>query len=239
MSKAVENYLDRVMAYANRRDEEAQRIRAEQHDHLMEKFERLKKQGIPPEDAVFQAIQEYGDARTIGYRLRPKFPLVDIRTYGTARGVIAIGPRAVGVFAFGGVAVGLVAFGGLAAGLLSMGGIALGLLFVWAGMGMGGFAYCGIAIGLIATGGIAAGVVASGALAIGAWVPAAGQAFSHFTTETAPAWMRQLDSFIVSPQLYIKMTLIGLPILMLTIIVPTWLQRRENRRIVNAAASVA
>lgn len=51
-----------------------------------------------------------------------------MRTHGTARGFIAIGPKAIGVFAFGGFALGLVAFGGFALGLVALDGFACGII---------------------------------------------------------------------------------------------------------------
>ena len=117
MSRALQKYLDQVILYANRKEKDAAKIRAELEDHLRQKMADLAAQGMSREDAVFQAIEDHGAARTIGYRLRKGFALLDVRTEGTARGFIAIGPRAVGLIAFGNVAVGLLAFGNLAFGV--------------------------------------------------------------------------------------------------------------------------
>lgn len=73
-----------------------------------------------------------------------------------ARGVIAIGTRALGVIAFGGLARGIIAIGGMAVGILSFGGISVG-----------GLALGGLALGYHAMGGGAAGYSAQGGGAIG------------------------------------------------------------------------
>jgi tRNA A-37 threonylcarbamoyl transferase component Bud32 len=75
-----------------------------------------------------------------------------------AKGIIAIGGRAVGVFAMGGGAVGVVAIGGGAIGLFAIGGGALGLLVAIGGGALGlGFSVGGLAVGSIAMGGLAVG----------------------------------------------------------------------------------
>lgn len=153
MSRALQKYLDQVMLYANRKEEDAVKIRVELEDHLRQKIADLQTQGLPREDAVFQAIEYHGTARTVGYSLRKGFALLDVRTQGTARGFIAIGPRAVGIIAFG-----VLAFGALAiASLASCGGISLAPL--------------GAALGLAAVGRVAFGMLACGGLAVGLWVP--------------------------------------------------------------------
>src|SRR3954468_9573579 len=137
MSQAIEAYLDKVMAYAHLREEgEAKRVRAELRDHLLEKTDVLAAQGTPREDAVYQTLKAHGPASTVGYGLRPKFPLVDIRTVGTARGVVAIGPKAVGIIAFGGLAIGVFSFGGVSIGIVAMGGFVAALLGGWGGMAL-------------------------------------------------------------------------------------------------------
>jgi len=85
----------------------------------------------------------------------------------TAKGIVAVGERAVGVVAFGGMAcggivfgglgIGLVSFSGLALGLVSMGGLALGLLLAYGGLAAAPFAIGGLAAGWVATGGAAFG----------------------------------------------------------------------------------
>ena len=145
MSRALQKYLDRVMIYANRDEKDAAQIRAEQEDHLLKKIADLEADGLSREDAVFQAIEGHGHPRTVGYGLRKRFSWVDVRTHGTARGFIAIGPKAIGVFAFGGAAFGLFAFGGFALGLVAFGGLALAALLSFGGcyVAIIGFAYGG------------------------------------------------------------------------------------------------
>ncbi|MHC4620124.1 MAG: hypothetical protein ACYTEQ_20445, partial [Planctomycetota bacterium] len=168
MSRALKKYLDQVMAYANRKRQDAIKIRTELEDHLLQKVAELETQGLPREDAVFQAIEDHGSARTVGYGLRKGFALLDVRTEGTARGFVAIGPRAVGVIAFGGVAVGLFAFGGFAIGAIAFGWLAVAALISCGGVSL---APMGTALGLAALGRTAIGMVAGGGLAVGLWVP--------------------------------------------------------------------
>ena len=94
----------------------------------------------------------------------------------TARGVVAVGDRAVGVVAYGGVAYGLIAhggvavgglaFGGAAAGVVALGGVAIGLIAALGGVAVGGLfalggvglsashAYGGVAVAPNPTGGV-------------------------------------------------------------------------------------
>ena len=168
MSRALQKYLDHVMIYANRKEEDAAKIRLELEDHLRQKITELEAQGLSNEDAVLRAIKDHGSVRTVGYGLRKGFKSLDIRTEGTARGFIAIGPRAVGVFAFGHVAVGLFAFGTFSFGLIAFGTLALaGFLSV----GGAAFSPFGVAVGLAAVGRGAFGMIAGGGLAVGLVVP--------------------------------------------------------------------
>ena len=168
MSRALQKYLNQVILYANRKEEESVRIRTELEDHLRQKIADLAAQGLPREDAVFQAIEDHGTARTVGYRLRKGFALFDVRTEGTARGFVAIGPRAVGIIAFGNVAVGLFAFGNLALGALAFGALTIGVFLSIGGISL---APLGAAVGLAAVGQGAFGMIACGGLAVGLQVP--------------------------------------------------------------------
>jgi hypothetical protein len=85
----------------------------------------------------------------------------------TAKGIVAIGDRAVGVFAMGGMAVGGFAIGGVAMGLVTFGGCSLGLLLAVGGMAIGALAAGGGAVGLVAIGGGAVGYYAFGGGAVG------------------------------------------------------------------------
>ena len=183
MSRVLEKYLDRVMIYANRNEKDAAQIRAEQEDHLLQKISDIEADGLSHEDAVFQAIEEHGSARTIGYGLRRRFPLLDVRSCGTARGFIAIGPKAVGIIAFGGVAVGLFAFGVFAFGILAFGALALAGLISYGGVCV---TPLGIALGLVVLGRVAIGVIAGGGLAVGLWVTLAVDHVSLLSTDYGP-----------------------------------------------------
>jgi serine/threonine-protein kinase len=85
-----------------------------------------------------------------------------------ARGIIAIGERAVGVVALGGTAIGVLALGGAAIGVIALGGGAIGLLLAVGGGAVGGIALGGAAIGGVALGGGALGYYAFGGSALGA-----------------------------------------------------------------------
>jgi hypothetical protein len=168
MSRALQKYLNQVILYTNRKEEDAAKIRAELEDHLRQKIGDLQTQGLTREDAVFQAIEDHGTARTVGYSLRKGFALLDVRTEGTARGFVAIGPRAIGIIAFGNIAVGLFAFGNLAFGALAFGALTIGVLL---SLGFISLALLGAAVGLAAVGQGAFGMIACGGLAVGLQVP--------------------------------------------------------------------
>lgn len=232
MNRAIDEYLDRVMAFANRKPEEAPAVRAELRDHLLEKVAALKATGAPPEDAVFGALKEMGNPRVVGYGLRPRFPFLDVRAKGTARGFIALGPKAVGVFAFGGMAVGVFSLGGLSVGIFSVGGLGLGLLFAWAGLALAplGLAYGGIAIGLAAAGGIAVGIVSAGAMALGVWVPQAGAAFSRHPVGEAPQAVARLCQFWDNPARFWTTYVSLIVLVAVASVLGGVLQAREGRR---------
>ena len=233
MSQAVDTYLDRVMVCAKIDDPMlAEQARAEQQDHLEEKIERLERDGTAREDAIFQAIEEHGDPATVGYGLRPSFPLIDVRVKGTARGVIAIGPKAVGVVALGGVSCGVFAFGGVAFGAVTCGGASLALLFAYGGMALSllGVAVGGVAIGLLAMGGMGIGLVAHGGLAIGMYARG-GQVTSHYTPDNVPDWMASLADLAPDPQTFtmVNMGLVAMTLVMVGVSqVPL---TREQKRI--------
>jgi hypothetical protein len=168
MSRALQQYLDHVMIYAYRKPDEAAKIRLELEDHLRQKITELEAQGLPGEDAVARATRDHGTPRTVGYGLRKGFPLLDVRTEGTARGVIAVGPKAVGVLAFGNVAVGLFAFGHISLGIIAFGAVALAGSVAVGGVSL---APLGAALGLAAAGRVACGIIAAGGLAVGLSIP--------------------------------------------------------------------
>jgi len=115
----------------------------------------------------------------------------------TAKGIIAIGDRAVGGVAIGGAAAGVVAIGGAAAGLLSLGGVSLGILAAIGGLAVGGLSFGGMAVGIIAVGGGAIGLYAGGGWGWGLHVlsssvrdPEAEQLFQQLPWARAwPFWM--------------------------------------------------
>jgi hypothetical protein len=200
MSKIIDLYLDRVLAVAELPKERAREVREELGDHLRSELEAQRAKGISEEEAAFAAIRKMGHPVQVGRRIARPFVWVDIRSRGTAKGVIAIGPRAIGVFAFGGIAAGVVAVGGLSFGLLSFGGVGFGLL-VWAGMALGGISCGGLAVGVIALGGLSIGLIASGgsvyALSnIGKY--ATGAVF--YPPDQVPVWLKALEPLMKIPQ---------------------------------------
>lgn len=233
MSMAFEKYLDHVMAYANLDEPRAAEVRQELHDHLKEKAERLQEErGLSPEDAVFTAMEDHGDARVVGYGLRPRFPWLDVRTRGTARGVVAIGPKAVGVFAFGGAACGVFAFGGMAVGVVTWGGMVLALLFGWGGLGASlGVGFMGVGLGTVIAGGLVAGIIAAGGTAAGLWVPEAGTGASYFTEQTVPPAMTFADGLLSDSSTYMMLSMTLLAVFLCVLTAGLLLQERERRRI--------
>lgn len=197
MKGTIERYLDRVMSVADIADKEKEtRIREELRDHLEQKVETLESEGYERAEALVRAVEDHGNAVVIGYRLRP-WRLVDVRLRGTARGVIAIGPKAKGVVAIGGLAMGVFAFGGVAIGAFSFGGMALALLLAWGGFAGGTVTYGGLSFGVVAFGGMSFGVIASGATAAGIWVPGAAHVlWSYFNWETVPGWWRGIGEYL-------------------------------------------
>jgi hypothetical protein len=238
MKNILDRYLDRVLLYANKPESESEAIRQELKDHLLQKVDDLAGSGLPREEAILETLRQHGSPKIIGYKLRGSFPWIDIRSHGTARGVIAIGPRAIGIFAFGGVAVGVFACGGAAIGLFSAGGFALGLLFAWGGLGIGGVVSAGGAIGIVAAGGLAVGVVAAGGLAVGAWVPPIGDhavIHSHYTAGNVPAFLRSLEPVLnadfFSTIFISKYMAIIMPSFMVAVFMLNLLQHREGKRV--------
>jgi hypothetical protein len=165
MSRALQKYLDHIMIYANRNEKETAQIRKELEDHLLKKIADFQTEGLSREDAVFGAIEDHGHPKTIGYGLR-KHQWVDIRTRGTARGFIAIGPKAVGTIAIGGFALGLFSCGIVGVGVISFSVVSIALF--WSFGAAFAFAACGFAQGTVAVGLMAAGLWSFGVIAVGA-----------------------------------------------------------------------
>ncbi len=101
-----------------------------------------------------------------------------------AKGIIAIGDRAMGVVALSiNLAVGLISFGGISLGLISYGGVALGL-----------FTFGGLSIGLIAVGGLAIGMAAIGGGALGYYV-IGGETLGKFIVSATEHSEQAIDFF--------------------------------------------
>ena len=134
---------------------------------------------IKTEVETIAGISNIAALRMFGREYRTKtrifgIPLVHI-AYGidpvtgrqrTAKGIIAIGERAVGGLAIGGVAFGGIAVGGFGIGMISISGFAIAMVLAMGGLAIGGAAFGGGAIGFIAIGGGAVGYYAFGG---GAW----------------------------------------------------------------------
>lgn len=202
MSKIIDLYLDRVLSFAELPETRAGEIREELADHLHSDFEKFRAQGASEEDAAFAAVKRMGPPALVGKRIARPFAWVDIRSQGTARGVIAIGPRAVGVFAFGGIACGVVAIGGVSVGVISFGGLGLGLL-VWAGMALGLITSGGMSVGAVAGGGLAIGLVAAGGTVYGLSVPAKFAGAAMYAKDQVPGWLKSLDPLLEIPKFFL------------------------------------
>jgi hypothetical protein len=203
MSRALQKYLEHVMIYANRNEKDTAQIRAELEDHLLKKIDDLQDQGLSCEDAIYQAIEDHGDPRIVGYGLRKRFPLLDVRTHGTARGFIAIGPKAIGIIAIGGVAAGVFSYGGISFGFMSLGLLSLGLIYSIGAFSLAplGIAFGAIALGIMAMGLLSFGVTAMGVLAISLvrdpfYISDCVRIISWFTPETAPHFLLQIKNLI-------------------------------------------
>lgn len=231
MSKALDKYIDRVMLIANPSEKEEQDLRDELKDHLLTKIDELENAGVSREDAIFEAIENHGSPITVGYGLR-KFAWIDIRSKGVARGVIAIGPRAVGVVACGGAAFGVFAFGGFAAGLVAVGGFSIGLLLAFAGFAISllGYAYGGLAIGVIAAGGAACGIMAAGGTAVGVFADGA-TAIKHLPISEAPKLLGDVGKVLLGKKGFFVGTIVFWGIWAIFMVVSTILPAREMKRI--------
>lgn len=198
----IDLYIERVLRLAELPEAKAAEVREEIAVHLTESQEQLMKTGLDEEKAAWQAIQAYGHPRVVGRRLQRPWQWIDIRNHGTARGFIAMGPRAVGVFAVGGVAMGVFAVGGVSIGLFGVGGLALGLLLAWGGVCVGGVAYGGFTVGLVAAGGFAAGLVGRGGLTYALLCPALGKnamVHSYYTLANAPEFLKSMLPLLEIP----------------------------------------
>lgn len=119
-----------------------------------------------PREAVQRVFGRVYRSKTMVFGV----PLVDIalgfdpntgRTH-TAKGLVAIGDKAVGVVAIGRYALGVVAVGVVACGLFALGGAVLGILAAAGGLAVGGLSFGAVAVGVIAVGDVAIGVYSGG-----------------------------------------------------------------------------
>ena len=230
----LDRYLDRILVYANLPEPKAASVRQELKDHLLQKIDDLTAGGLPREEATLEALRQHGSPKVVGYGLRGPFPWIDIRSQGTARGVIAVGPRAVGIFAFGGFAVGIFSFGGFSVGLFSAGGFALGLLMAWGGFAAGGVVSGGMALGIVAVGGIAAGLVAAGGAGVAAWVPHGWNhhgSTSYYTDANVPAVLRSLEPLLNGAMKFSDHFVIVMPTFLLVLLLINFIQYREIKRV--------
>lgn len=219
-SPLIEKYLNKVIAYSEKSGQRAEDIRDELKDHLLKKIEILTKKGISREEAILSAIRTHGHPASVGEQYRHGFRWIDIRSRGTARGFIAIGPRAFGVFAFGGIAMGVFPFGGLSIGLFSLGGLSIGFIAL-GGIALGGLAVGGLTIGIIATGGFGLGAVASGGKAFALWAPQEHNAISYYSKSNVPAFLNSLTPFLKASYYLLKHILVyNLLVITISILAP-------------------
>lgn len=229
-NKITEIYIQRVLSVAELPAEREAEVRDEIADHLARSIEAEEKKGLNTEDATWAAIRRYGHPRMVGQRLMRPWQWVDIRQTGTARGFIAMGPRAVGFFAFGGMTCGVVSLGGMSAGLITGGGVAFGLAFAWGGIALGGIANGGLAIGLVAMGGCAIGLVAEGAMGIGQWVSHSGKSFSAYSSANVPNWLRSLSGLLALPRAMNAAMYWIMPLYLILVLGLSWIANIVGRR---------
>lgn len=113
-----------------------------------------------------QAMQEMGPADEIAAGLYETYASA-MQPVPTARGILAIGRRAVGVIAIGNLTCGVVSIGNLSVGVFTLANVGLGLL----GAGnllVAAISIANVALGLLAAGNMAIGLfAAAGNLAVG------------------------------------------------------------------------
>jgi tRNA A-37 threonylcarbamoyl transferase component Bud32 len=150
-----------------------------------------------------------------------------------AKGIIAIGDRAVGGVAIGGGAVGGIAIGGAAIGLVSLGGLSIGILTAIGGMAIGGLAFGGGALGPVAIGGMAIG-----------WYAFGGEAFGmHVLSSTVqePEALRFFESWAQNWSKWLMWLGIGMPLGGSVLAVLIWLalalQSRRDAQTLGASST--
>ena len=141
----------------------------------------------------------------------------------TAKGIIAIGDRAIGGLAFGGASLGVIACGGMAAGLVSFGGLSLGVLLAVGGIALGGISFGGFALGVISLGGAAVGLYSFGGMAWGLHSLASNASDPEASRFFAP-WAANWWKWLVAGG-------IGSPVLTGAVWLTVWLVFRRQKRL--------
>lgn len=155
MNRDYKRYANKVVSQIQANSRTKKRIREDIMEMLEERA--LDSRDASPEELMgsYEEVVEDFKENLNDYTLTSNgyvssmslwgLPLLYITTSQqiTAKGIIAIGPRAVGIISIGGLSVGVISFGGLSLGVISLGGLALGL---WAAIGGLALAY-DVAIG--------------------------------------------------------------------------------------------
>ena len=97
----------------------------------------------------------------------------------TAKGLIAIGNKAIGLISIGGLSLGLFSVGGIGVGIISLAMISLGLLLAIGGIAIGSIAVGCFALGILAIGGLSIGIYSLGGIAIARDIACGGYANAH------------------------------------------------------------
>lgn len=193
MNKEFENYVNKVLSYIGVRGRKAEQIREDIYASLVEKRSATGENDPyvlmgNPQDVADEFRENLGiedkycryncwgasNFEYISKRTVFGIPLVHVngRSFGVAKGIIAIGTISVGVISIGAISAGLISVGalafgllmafggGAASGILSAGGFAVSII-----VSIGGFAAAkcfaagGFAAADIAVGGITKGIV--------------------------------------------------------------------------------
>lgn len=140
---------------------------------------------------------EYKSSRTVR-----GIPLVHVNVglgRRTARGIFAIGNKAVGVVSLGFLSVGVVSLGLLSAGIFAFGTLAAGLL-AFGAVAVGAVAFGGAAVGILAFGGVALGKYALGGAAYASDIAAGGVAHAKVAIGDAAEGLVEIHSPISEEQ---------------------------------------
>lgn len=166
---AIDRRLDQIVFRTLEKRPDARYQQANQLKTDVETVSHSPRRALPASNRF--AFREYRSRTTVmGLPFFHYANGIDPRTGrgAVAKGVVAIGPRAIGALAIGGQALGIVAIGGISIGVFSIGGVCLGLMMALGGISISTlFAAGGVAVGFVAVGGASAGVAALGGAAIG------------------------------------------------------------------------